>query len=74
MISLVAERLHIALAQQIAGPLPTKIMLKIMLASAEMVEIRDLNVVLGRFFTQREEAAATHVAVIGDETEQLLFS
>ncbi len=40
---------------------------------ADMAEIRDLGIVDGRFFTDQEERAAVHVAVIGDEVKEALF-
>ena len=41
--------------------------------SASMPDIRDLKVAEGRFFTEQEEDASAHVAVIGDEVKSLLF-
>jgi len=40
---------------------------------AAMQEIRDIGVASGRFFTEQEERAATHVAVIGEDVESTLF-
>jgi putative ABC transport system permease protein len=41
--------------------------------SADMADIRDINVVSGRFFTPTEEQNATFVAVIGDDLKNNLF-
>jgi putative ABC transport system permease protein len=41
--------------------------------SADMAEIRDINVVQGRFFTPPEEASGSNVAVIGDDLKTTLF-
>src|SRR6185312_14479761 len=41
--------------------------------SADMADIRDINVVQGRFFTPPEETSASHVAVIGDDLKTTLF-
>jgi putative ABC transport system permease protein len=41
--------------------------------SADMVNIRDITVVDGRFFTEQEESGRTPVAVIGDEVKTTLF-
>jgi len=41
--------------------------------SASLVDIRDIVLVNGRFFTDQEERSASHVAVIGDETKKTLF-
>ncbi len=41
--------------------------------SADMVDIRDINVVDGRFFTPPEEMNGSPVAVIGDEVKTTLF-
>ena len=38
-----------------------------------MVNIRDITVVEGRFFTDQEEGARTPVVVIGDEIKTTLF-
>jgi putative ABC transport system permease protein len=42
-------------------------------ASANLAEIRDINVVDGRFFTPTEENSAAFVAVIGDDVKTTLF-
>ena len=42
-------------------------------ASATLAEIRDINVVEGRFFTPTEETRAAFVAVIGDDVKTALF-
>ena len=41
--------------------------------SADMADIRDINVVDGRFFTPTEEQNASYVAVIGDDLKNNLF-
>ncbi|HVW11808.1 MAG TPA: ABC transporter permease [Bryobacteraceae bacterium] len=41
--------------------------------SADMADIRDINVVQGRFFTPPEEASGSNVAVIGDDLKTTLF-
>jgi putative ABC transport system permease protein len=41
--------------------------------SADMADIRDINVVSGRFFTPTEEQNAAFVAVIGDDLKNNLF-
>jgi putative ABC transport system permease protein len=41
--------------------------------SADLAEIRDINVVTGRFFTPPEEARSSNVAVIGDDVKTTLF-
>jgi len=41
--------------------------------SADMADIRDINVVSGRFFTPTEEQNAVFVAVIGDDLKNNLF-
>ena len=41
--------------------------------SADMAEIRDINVVQGRFFTPPEETSGSNVAVIGDDLKTTLF-
>jgi putative ABC transport system permease protein len=41
--------------------------------SPDMQDIRDINVVDGRFFTPTEEQNASHVAVIGDDLKTNLF-
>jgi putative ABC transport system permease protein len=41
--------------------------------SANMVEIRDINVVEGRFFSTFEERNHSYVAVIGDDVKKNLF-
>lgn len=41
--------------------------------SADMADIRDINVVDGRFFSDQEEKTAQFVAVIGDEVRTTLF-
>jgi len=41
--------------------------------SADMVDIRDINVVEGRFFTGAEEQNSSFVAVIGDDLKTTLF-
>ncbi len=41
--------------------------------SADMVDIRDIGVVEGRFFTDTEEKSASFVAVIGDDLKNTLF-
>jgi putative ABC transport system permease protein len=41
--------------------------------SADMADIRDINVVDGRFFTPTEEQNASHVAVIGNDLKADLF-
>ncbi|HWB97886.1 MAG TPA: ABC transporter permease, partial [Bryobacteraceae bacterium] len=41
--------------------------------SADMVQIRDIGVVDGRFFTEQEERSRTPVAVIGQEIKDILF-
>ncbi len=41
--------------------------------SADMVDIRDIGVVEGRFFTDTEERNAAFVAVIGDDLKTTLF-
>jgi putative ABC transport system permease protein len=41
--------------------------------SADMADIRDINVVDGRFFTQTEENVGSNVAVIGDDVKTTLF-
>jgi putative ABC transport system permease protein len=41
--------------------------------SADMVNIRDITVVEGRFFTEKEDSSRTPVVVIGDETKTTLF-
>jgi len=41
--------------------------------SADMADIRDINVVSGRFFTPTEEQNASFVAVIGDDLKNNLF-
>jgi putative ABC transport system permease protein len=41
--------------------------------SADMVNIRDITVVEGRFFSDQEEGARTPVVVIGDEVKTTLF-
>jgi putative ABC transport system permease protein len=40
---------------------------------AAMQEIRDVGVASGRFFTEQEERAATHAAVIGEDVKSTLF-
>ena len=42
-------------------------------AAADLVEIRDIVLTEGRFFTQTEERNAGHVAVIGDDLRKNLF-
>lgn len=42
-------------------------------ASASISEIRDINVVDGRFFTEAEDSAGSNVAVIGDDVRTTLF-
>jgi putative ABC transport system permease protein len=42
--------------------------------AASMVDIRDLKVADGRFFTEQEERSSAHVAVIGDEVYGILFA
>jgi putative ABC transport system permease protein len=41
--------------------------------SADMAEIRDINVVQGRFFTPPEEMSGSNVAVIGDDLKTTFF-
>jgi putative ABC transport system permease protein len=41
--------------------------------AASMVDIRDLKVVDGRFFSEEEERSSAHVAAIGDEVREVLF-
>ncbi|MGI8990564.1 MAG: ABC transporter permease [Bryobacteraceae bacterium] len=41
--------------------------------SASLVDIRDITLTEGRFFTEEEERTRTAVAVIGDETRAILF-
>ncbi|HVW84863.1 MAG TPA: ABC transporter permease [Bryobacteraceae bacterium] len=41
--------------------------------SADMADIRDINVVEGRFFSPTEEQNASFVAVIGDDLKNTLF-
>jgi putative ABC transport system permease protein len=41
--------------------------------SADMVDIRDIGVVEGRFFTDSEEKSAAFVAIIGDDLKNNLF-
>ena len=41
--------------------------------SADMADIRDINVVQGRFFTPPEEMSGSNVAVIGDDLKTTLF-
>src|SRR5579883_755296 len=41
--------------------------------SADMVQIRDIVVVDGRFFTEQEERSRTPVAVIGQDIKDILF-
>ena len=41
--------------------------------SADMVDIRDITLVEGRFFTDQEEKNSQFVAVIGDDVKNLLF-
>jgi putative ABC transport system permease protein len=41
--------------------------------SSSLAEIKEFNIVEGRFFTESEERAQATVAVIGDETKTLLF-
>src|SRR5580698_9380491 len=41
--------------------------------SADMVEIRDIGVVDGRFFTQQEDRSRSMVGVIGDTVKTTLF-
>ncbi|MDQ6664571.1 MAG: ABC transporter permease, partial [Acidobacteriota bacterium] len=41
--------------------------------SASMVDIRDITLTEGRFFTEEEERTRSAVAVIGDETRGILF-
>jgi putative ABC transport system permease protein len=41
--------------------------------SADMVDIRDIGVVEGRFFTETEEKSAAFLAVIGDDLKNTLF-
>jgi len=41
--------------------------------SADMADIRDINVVQGRFFSSTEEQNASFVAVIGDDLKNNLF-
>ena len=41
--------------------------------SADMAEIRDINVVQGRFFTPPEEMRGSNVAVIGDDVRTTFF-
>jgi putative ABC transport system permease protein len=41
--------------------------------SADMAEIRDIGVVEGRFFTDREDRSRAQVAVIGDTVRSTLF-
>jgi putative ABC transport system permease protein len=41
--------------------------------SANMVDIRDIGIVEGRFFTDTEEQNASFVAVIGDDLKNALF-
>lgn len=41
--------------------------------SANMVEIRDITVVDGRFFTDQEDKSGEFVAVIGDDVKTILF-
>jgi putative ABC transport system permease protein len=42
-------------------------------AESDIVEIRDMKIVDGRFFTKTEEQNAAYVAVIGDELKNNLF-
>jgi putative ABC transport system permease protein len=42
--------------------------------SADMAQIRDIEVVEGRFFTASEERLKTYVAVIGDDVKTTLFT
>ncbi len=41
--------------------------------AADMAEIRDIEVVEGRFFTEQEERSSAPVALIGDEVREALF-
>ncbi len=41
--------------------------------SANMAEIREVNLTDGRFFTEQEERSKVQVAVIGDEVKQFFF-
>jgi putative ABC transport system permease protein len=41
--------------------------------SSDMADIRDINVVEGRFFSAKEEQSASFVAVIGDDLKNNLF-
>ncbi len=41
--------------------------------SATLAEIKELNIVEGRYFTDQEEMSRSAVAVIGDETKTTLF-
>jgi putative ABC transport system permease protein len=41
--------------------------------AADMVQIRDIGVADGRFFTEEEERSRSYVAVIGDDTKNTLF-
>jgi len=41
--------------------------------SADMADIRDINVVNGRFFTPTEETSGSNVAVVGDDIKTTLF-
>jgi putative ABC transport system permease protein len=41
--------------------------------SSSLADIKDFNIVDGRFFTESEERAQATVAVIGDETRSVLF-
>lgn len=42
-------------------------------SSSDMVDIRDITVVEGRFFTSQEEKTSAFVAVIGDDVKTTLF-
>ena len=42
-------------------------------ASADLVDIRDVGIVDGRFFSRAEEKSAAYVAVIGDDLKTNLF-
>lgn len=42
--------------------------------AASMLDIRDLKVVDGRFFSEAEERSSAHVATIGDEVRDVLFA
>jgi len=42
-------------------------------ASSSLADIKDFNIVDGRFFTESEERSQSTVAMIGDETRSILF-